>query len=227
MVGTVLFGTAINKMVTDEGTNGIVFLEIAPHPVLKAYVEKCSSESISLVHHPNPNVPAWNTNEHYQFLEGIGNLLGSGFKNTDFNKLRASPDGTADFTKAKLPEYLYNKSHCWAKYLHNLSCRLQEKPRPVASSVMTMTFCNPHQCIPESSASFPSPHAQSRNLTLIPDSERPFLITLNHSQPDRLYLSLISSSSLSLASSHTLPLPLSHSLRLTLLVLRLHQPYTT
>ena len=29
-----LFGTAINKMVTDEGVNGILFLEIAPHPVL-------------------------------------------------------------------------------------------------------------------------------------------------------------------------------------------------
>ena len=98
--------------------------------------------------------------------------------------------------------------------------------------VMTVTFCNPHQCIPESSASFPSPQAQSRNPTLIPNSECPFLITLNHSRPDwaqpnRLYLSLVSSSSLSLAFSHTLPLPLSRSLRLTLLVLRLRQPYTT
>ena len=97
---------------------------------------------------------------------------------------------------------------------------------------MTVTFCNPHQRIPKSSVSFPSPHAQSQNLTLIPNSERLFPIMLDHSrpdwaQPDRLYLSLISSSSLSLTSSHTLPLPLSHSLRLTLLVLRLRQPYTT
>ena len=97
---------------------------------------------------------------------------------------------------------------------------------------MTVTFCNPHKHIPESSASFPSPHAQSQNLTLIPDSEHPFPITLDHSQPDRaqpdhLYLSLVSSSSLSLASSHMLPLPLSCSLRLTLLVLHLRQPYTT
>ena len=95
-----------------------------------------------------------------------------------------------------------------------------------------MTFCNPHQRIPEPSAPFPSPQAQSRNLTVIPDSEHPFPITLDHSrpdrvQPDRLYLSLVSSSFLSLTSSHTLPLPLSRSLRLTLLVLRLHQPYTT
>ena len=98
--------------------------------------------------------------------------------------------------------------------------------------VTTVTFCNPHQHIPKSSASFPSPQAQSRNPTLIPNSERPFPITLDHSwpnraQPNRLYLSLVSSSSLSLVSSHTLPLPLSCSLRLTLLVLCLRQPYTT
>ena len=49
----------------------------------------------------------------------------------------------------------------------------------------------------------------------------------DQAQPDRLYLSLVSSSSLSLTSSHTLPLPLSRSLRLTPLVLRLRQPYTT
>ena len=99
-------------------------------------------------------------------------------------------------------------------------------------SVTTVTFCNPHQRIPEPSASFPSPQAQSRNLTVIPNSEHPFPITLDHSrpdqaQPDRLYLSLVSSSSLSLASSHMLPLPLSCSLRLTPLVLHLRQPYTT
>ena len=94
-------------------------------------------------------------------------------------------------------------------------------------AVTTMTFCNPHLRIPETSASFPSPQAQSRNLTLIPNSERPFPIMLDHSQPDRLYLSLVSSSSLSLTSSHTLPLSLSRSLCLTLLVLHLRQPYTT
>ena len=97
-------------------------------------------------------------------------------------------------------------------------------------AVTTVTFCNPHQCIPEPSAPSPSPQAQSQNLTVIPDSEHLFLIMLDHSRPDRvqpnrLYLSLVSSSFLSLASSHTLPLPLSRSLHLTLLVLRLRQPY--
>ena len=121
-------------MVTDEGPNGIVFLGIAPHPVLKSYIEQCGGECISLVCCPNPKVLAQNTGEHYQFLEGIGNLLSSGFKNIDFNKLCPLPDGVADFTKAKLPEYPYNKSHCWAEYLHDQSCRLQEKPHPVTSS---------------------------------------------------------------------------------------------
>ena len=97
----------------------------------------------------------------------------------------------------------------------------------LGARVTTVTFCNPHQHIPESSAPFPSPHAQSRNLTLIPNSEHPILITLDHSRPDCLYLSLVSSSSLSLASSHTLSLPLSRSLHLTFLVLCLRQPYTT
>ena len=105
-----LFGIAINKMVTDEGTNGILFLKIAPHPVLKSYIKQCSGECISLVHCPNPKVPAQNTAEHYQFLEGIGNLISSGFKNVNFNRLCALPDGMVNFTKAKLPEYPYNKS---------------------------------------------------------------------------------------------------------------------
>ena len=48
-------------------------------------------------------------------------------------------------------------------------------------TITTVTFYNPHQRIPKSSASFPSPHAQSRNLTLIPDSEHLFPITLDHS----------------------------------------------
>ncbi|KAI6009612.1 putative nonribosomal peptide synthetase [Pisolithus orientalis] len=123
----VLFGTAINKIVTDESANGVVFLEIAPHPVLKAYIEQC------LIRRPNPKVPAQNTGEHYQFLEGIGNLLGTGFKNVDFNQLCASPEGTTDFTKAKLPEYPYNKSYCWAESASDQSRRLRHKPRPVAT----------------------------------------------------------------------------------------------
>ena len=70
--------------------------------------------------------------------------------------------------------------------------------------------------IPETSVPFLSPQPQSQNPTLIPDSKHLFLTMLDHSlpdwaQPDRLYLSLVDSSSLSLASSHTLPLPLFRS----------------
>ncbi|EGO22026.1 hypothetical protein SERLADRAFT_475152, partial [Serpula lacrymans var. lacrymans S7.9] len=63
----VLFGTAINKLINDEGSEGLLFLEIAPHPVLKAYIEQCGGEPVSLIRRPNPKVPAQNTGEHYQF----------------------------------------------------------------------------------------------------------------------------------------------------------------
>ncbi|KAF9228933.1 putative nonribosomal peptide synthetase [Gyrodon lividus] len=129
----VLFGTAINKLLTDESAEGLLFLEIAPHPVLKAYIEQCGGEPVSLIRRPNPKVPAQNTGEHYQLLEGIGNLLSAGFKNVDFNKLCASPDGAADFIKAKLPEYAYNKSYCWGESASEQSRRLRQKPRPIAS----------------------------------------------------------------------------------------------
>ncbi|KAF8439416.1 hypothetical protein L210DRAFT_858008, partial [Boletus edulis BED1] len=86
------------------------FMEITPHPVLKAYIEQCGGKPIMLVRHLNPKVPAQNTGEHYQLLEGIGNLLSSSFKSVDFDKLCTSPDGTSDFVKVKLPDYPYNKS---------------------------------------------------------------------------------------------------------------------
>ena len=130
----VLFGMAINKIISDEGSDGVRFLEIAPHPVLKAYVEQCGGESISLIRRTNPRAPAQSTGEHYQLLEGIGNLLSSGFKNVDFNKLCASPDGATDFTRDKLPEYPYNKSYCWSESRVQQSQRLRERPRPIASS---------------------------------------------------------------------------------------------
>ena len=71
----------------------------------------------------------------------------------------------------------------------------------------------PSPCIPESSTPFLSPqaHSQIQHLFLtMSEYSRP-----NRAQPDHLYLSLVSSSSLSLASSHMLPLPLFYSLRLT------------
>ncbi|KAG6329538.1 hypothetical protein ID866_9551, partial [Astraeus odoratus] len=129
----VLFGTAIDKIVTQEGTNGVAFLEIAPHPVLKAYIEQCGGEPISLICRPSPVVPAQNTGEQYQFLEAIGNLLRIGFKNVDFSQLCASPEGVTDFIKAKLPEYPYSKSTCWTESASNQSSGFREKSRPIAT----------------------------------------------------------------------------------------------
>ena len=74
--------------------------------------------------------------------------------------------------------------------------------RPWPSATLTHAFLSPQH--------HPRAHkAQSQNPTLISNSEHSFPITLKHSwpdlaQPDCLYLSLISSSSLSLTSSHTL-----------------------
>lgn len=130
----VLFGSAIDKIVKENGANDVVFLEIAPHPVLKAYIEQCGGEPISLIRRPNPKVPAQNTGEHYQLLEGIGNLLCIGFKRVDFDKLYASNTGESSFVKPTLPPYPYNKTLCWSESAEEQSLRLRQKQRPVAPS---------------------------------------------------------------------------------------------
>jgi acyl transferase domain-containing protein len=130
----VLFGSAIDKLVKENGAGDVLFLEIAPHPVLKAYIEQCGGEPISLIRRPNPKVPAQNTGEHYQLLEGIGNLLGAGFKRIDLGQLCAPANGKFDFVKSKLPPYPYNKSSCWSESASERSLRLREKQRPVSSS---------------------------------------------------------------------------------------------
>ncbi|KAH7909125.1 putative nonribosomal peptide synthetase [Hygrophoropsis aurantiaca] len=129
----VLFGTAINKIVNDYSTGSLLFLEIAPHPVLKAYVEQCGGVPVSLIRRPNPKTPTQNTGEHYQLLEGIGNLLAAGFKRVDFNRLCATPDGQMNFCKLRLPNYPYNKSSCWAESPGGHSRRLHERARPLAA----------------------------------------------------------------------------------------------
>jgi len=70
---------------------------------------------ISLIRRPNPKVPAQNTGEHFQFLEGIGNLLMTGYKHIDVNKLSGRTDGIVDFVKVPLPAYPYSKTSCWAE----------------------------------------------------------------------------------------------------------------
>ncbi|KIJ60828.1 polyketide synthetase [Hydnomerulius pinastri MD-312] len=128
----VLFGTAINKLIDHERDNGLVFLEIAPHPVLKSYVEQCGGQAISLIRRPNPKLPAESTGEQAQLLEGIGELLSTGFKGIDLKKLCASTHGEEDFVKFALPDYPYNKARCWAESGSERSMRLLPKQRPLA-----------------------------------------------------------------------------------------------
>ena len=128
----VLFGTALNKIVQELGTKNVSFLEIAPHPVLKSYIEEIGGNPISLVCCPNPKVPAQNTGEHFQSLEGIGNLLMTRYKHIDVNRLAGRTDGIVDFVKVPLPAYPYSKISCWAEGSAAASLRLRERPRPLA-----------------------------------------------------------------------------------------------
>ena len=128
----VLFGAALNKIVQELGTENVAFLEIAPHPVLKSYIEEIGGNPISLIRRPNHKVPVQNTGEHFQFLECLGNLLITGYKHIDVNKLAGRTDAIVDFIKVPLPAYPYSKISCWAEAGAEASLRLRECPRPLA-----------------------------------------------------------------------------------------------
>ena len=134
----VLFGKAVDDIVKERGPENVVFLELSPHPVLQAYINHCGGKAFSLVRRPNPKVPAKNTGEYHQLLEGIGGLLSAGFKGIDLAKLCATPDGQQDFIQCKLPEYPYNRLKCWSETAADRSMRLQEKRRPLASTMFRL-----------------------------------------------------------------------------------------
>ena len=90
------------------GAENVSFLEISPHPVLKSYIEEIDGNPISLVHRPNPKVPAQNTSEHFQFLEGIGSLLMTGCKHINVNKLARRSDGIIGLLKG----FLLGRGRC-------------------------------------------------------------------------------------------------------------------
>ena len=136
----VLFGAAINKVIKENSSENILFLEIAPHPVLKSYILQCHGQPISLIRRPNSKVPAQNTGEHYQFLEGIGNLLTSGFKAVDLARLCSSPDGRQDFLRSHVPDYPYKKITCSSESASNLSVRIQSKSPPLSSPLFRMSL---------------------------------------------------------------------------------------
>ncbi|KAF9219105.1 putative nonribosomal peptide synthetase [Gyrodon lividus] len=128
----VLFGNAIKKLIDHEGDRGLVFLEIAPHPVLKSYVEQCGGQAVSLIRRPNPKLTAESTGEQAQLLEGIGELLAMGFQAIELRKIGVSTVGDQDFMKVTLPDYPYNKMRCWAESGSERSMRLLSKRRPLA-----------------------------------------------------------------------------------------------
>jgi acyl transferase domain-containing protein len=136
----VLFGAAINKIIKENSSENILFLEIAPHPVLKSYILQCQGQPISLIRRPNSKVPSQNTGEHYQFLEGIGNLLTSGFKAVDIARLCSSPDERQDFLRSHIPDYPYKKVTCSSESASNLSIRMQSKPPPLWSALFRMSL---------------------------------------------------------------------------------------
>ena len=136
----VLFGTAINKIIKENSSENILFLEIAPHPVLKAYTLQCRGQPISLIRRPNSKVPAQNTGEHYQFLEGIGNLLTSGFKAVDLARLCSTPDGQQNFIRSHIPDYPYKKVTCSSESASNLSIRIRSNPPPLSSPLFRMNL---------------------------------------------------------------------------------------
>ena len=129
----VLFGNVIHKIVQEHDDGDVLFMEIAPHPVLRAYIEQCGGRPVNLIRRPNPKHPAQNTGEHHQFLQGIGQLLTAGFKSIDLAKMCADIDGIQDFIKCQLPKYPLNRSPCWAESEMMRSIRLRQKPRPLAS----------------------------------------------------------------------------------------------
>ena len=136
----VLFGAAINKIIKENSSENILFLEIAPHPVLKAYILQCQGQSISLIRRPNSKVPSQNTGEHYQFLEGIGNLLTSGFKAVDLARFCSTPDGRQNFLRSHIPDYPYKKITCSSESASNLSIRIRPKSSPLSSPLFRMSL---------------------------------------------------------------------------------------
>ncbi|KAJ3146079.1 hypothetical protein HDU86_000536 [Geranomyces michiganensis] len=129
----VLFKAAIENIVKERGAENVAFLEIAPHPVLKAYIEQCGGHAISLVKRPNPKFPAQNTGEHFQFLEGIGALTAFGYNGINFDAFYCpeGQDAATAFLEIDMPEYPYTKQRCWMEDPQKQSERLTKAKKPL------------------------------------------------------------------------------------------------
>jgi acyl transferase domain-containing protein len=134
----VLFGAGINRIVNHckLSNQKVIFLEIAPHPVLRSYIEEEGGgmPTISLVTRPNPKVSVKATGNHQQFLEGLGSLIGAGYKGVDFDRFYATPHGHQGYVKINFPLYPYNKTICWSESGAARSIRLQQPTKPLSGS---------------------------------------------------------------------------------------------
>jgi acyl transferase domain-containing protein len=132
----VLFGAGISRIVNHckVSNQKAIFLEIAPHPVLRSYIEEGGGMPISLATRPNPKVSVQATGNHQQFLEGLGNLIGAGYKGVDFDRFYASPHGHQGYVKINFPSYPYNKIICWSESGAARSIRLQQPTSPLSGS---------------------------------------------------------------------------------------------
>ncbi|KAF8805107.1 hypothetical protein BYT27DRAFT_7297174, partial [Phlegmacium glaucopus] len=77
-----------------------------------------------------------NTGEHLGSITNFSrSLLNVGLK---LAKLCATPDGRQDFIQCELPGFPYNRSKCWSESASDRSMRLQEKCRPLASTMFRL-----------------------------------------------------------------------------------------
>lgn len=132
----VLFGAGINRIVNHckVSNHKAIFLEIAPHPVLRSYIEEGGGMPITLGTRPNPKVSVQETGNHRQFLEGLGGLIGAGYKGVDFDRFYATPHGRQGYVKTNFPSYPYKKTICWNESGAARSRRLQQTTNPISGS---------------------------------------------------------------------------------------------
>jgi len=84
-------------------------------------------------HLPDPSSqPQGPCLEYRRTLEGIGNLLMTGYTYVDANKLAGRSDGIVDFVKVPTPPYPYSKSSYLVEDGATKTLRLRAPPRPLA-----------------------------------------------------------------------------------------------
>ncbi|KAJ3020326.1 hypothetical protein HKX48_000987 [Thoreauomyces humboldtii] len=109
----VYFRQAMDAILEEHGAANLIFVEVAPHPVLRAYIDESGAPAITLVRRPNPKTPAQNKAEDVSVLAGLGELVCAGANSLDFNLLAQVTGGaSAALERMQLPPYPYQKILC-------------------------------------------------------------------------------------------------------------------